>query len=104
VQWKRSRYLAPRQRFAALGFVQFLGGEQVSIDYARMQKSGPKLKAALTRAIKKGGYEPVALACKAAVQEWDAIGAWPDNWSLWQRALDDSAFKSQLIAPRLEDL
>ena len=75
----------------------------MSIDYARMQKSGPKLKAALTRAEKKG-YAFVIVACKAAVTEWNEIGAWPDNWSHWQRALDDSAFKSQLIAPRLEDL
>jgi hypothetical protein len=59
------------------------------IDYARMQKSGPKLKAALTRAQKKG-YTAVRMACIEAVKEWEAIGAWPDNWSHWQRALEDA--------------
>lgn len=27
-------------------------------------------------------------------------GAWPDNWSLWQRALDDAAFKHNHTGPR----
>lgn len=77
------------------------------IDYARMQKSGPKLKAALTRA-KKQGYPAVLAACKAAVIEWNLIGAWPDNWSLWQRTLDDAAFAARfelrVDIVRLEDL
>ena len=73
-------------------------------DYARMQKSGPKLKAQLTRA-KKQGYEAVATACRAAVKEWNAIGCWPDNWSLWQRTLDDAALAARInLPPRLEDL
>jgi hypothetical protein len=59
------------------------------IDYARMQRVFPKQKAALTRAVKTGDREKVALACKAAVTEWDEIGAWPDDWSRWQCALDD---------------
>lgn len=73
------------------------------IDYARMQKSGPKLKAMLTRA-KKQGYEAVTEACRAAVKEWEAVGAWPDNWSLWQRTLDDAAFKDRQPLVRLDDL
>lgn len=80
----------------------------MSIDYARMARSGPKLKAQLTRA-KKVGFGAVLVACRDAVQEWEAIGAWPDNWSMWQRALDDAAFKERFNgtvsgAPRLEDL
>lgn len=78
------------------------------IDYARAQANGLKLKAALTRAEKKG-YAAVLTACKAAVVEWEAWGAWPDNWSRWQRALDDAAFTHSrnggtLTLTRLEDL
>lgn len=60
------------------------------IDYARMNKSLPKLKAALTRAIKSGDPAKVKDACQAAVKEWNAIGAWPDNWHSWQIALNDA--------------
>jgi hypothetical protein len=78
------------------------------IDYARMNRESPKLKAALTRAEKKGERrspeqrEAVLLACAKAVRVWDEIGAWPDNWSNWQRALDDCF--PVFCAPRLEDL
>jgi Arc/MetJ-type ribon-helix-helix transcriptional regulator len=64
------------------------------IDYARMQRVGPKQKAALTRAVKSGDYRKLADVCRLAVTEWDAIGAWPDHWSNWQRALDDAALKA----------
>lgn len=60
------------------------------IDYARMNRVGPKQKAALTRAIKTGDPEKIAEVCKAAVAEWNEIGAWRDDWSHWQRALDDA--------------
>lgn len=72
------------------------------IDYDRMSKEGPKLKAALTRAVKSGNRDAVLLACAAAVAAWDEIGAWPDNWAHWQRTLDDvfPVFE----APMLEDL
>jgi hypothetical protein len=58
------------------------------IDYARMKKLYPQQKAALTRA----GKDPdkVLAACQKAVREWNEIGAWPDEWSRWQRALDDA--------------
>jgi hypothetical protein len=55
-----------------------------------MSRVMPTQKAALTRAVKSGDPDRVAAACKAAVAEWDAIGAWPDNWNNWQRALDDA--------------
>lgn len=61
----------------------------MAIDYDRMQRSGPKLKAALTRSIKTKDPEKVKAACKQAVTEWNKIGAWPDGWATWQRALDD---------------
>ncbi len=67
----------------------------MTIDYERMKRTYPKQKAALTRASKKANAQErwvaVRAACKAAVAEWDAIGAWPDGWSTWQRALDDAA-------------
>jgi len=65
----------------------------MSIDYARMNKRHPVLKAKLTRAMKV--EDParrenlVRAACAQAVQEWDEIGAWPDDWARWQRALSD---------------
>lgn len=76
------------------------------IDYARMKRVFPKQKAALTRAGKLADpderREAMILACRAAAIEWDEIGAWPDDWSLFQRALDDCFPLFQ--APRLEDL
>lgn len=59
------------------------------IDYERMNKIGPKQKAALTRAIKTRDPEKVAQVVKAAIREWNEIGAWPDDWHRWQIALDD---------------
>lgn len=70
------------------------------IDYDRMNRTMRKHKAALTRAGKD--RDKVLVACAAAVAEWDEIGAWPDNWSHWQRALDDVF--PVFHAPRLEDL
>jgi hypothetical protein len=60
------------------------------IDYDRMNRVLPKQKAALTRAVKTNDPEKIAQACKAAITEWSEIGAWPDEWSRWQRALDDA--------------
>lgn len=84
----------------------------MAIDYARMQRVHPKQKAALTRAMKTGDLAKVTAVCKAAVTEWNAIGAWPDDWSRWQRALDDVTMRTRLrdgtahlpTAKRLEDL
>lgn len=59
------------------------------IDYDRMKREWPKQKAALTRAVKSGSAEKVAAVCVAAVKVWDEVGAWPDDWSLFQRALRD---------------
>ena len=59
------------------------------IDYDRMRREWPKQKAALTRAVKSGSAEKVANVCIAAVKVWDEVGAWPDSWAHFQRALDD---------------
>lgn len=73
------------------------------INYERMKRTYPKQKAALTRAQKKG-YAAVLVVCTAVVKEWDEIGAWPDEWSRWQRALDDAGIKERIYAPRLDTL
>jgi hypothetical protein len=54
-------------------------------------------KGALTRALKKG-RDAVVVECRKVVKEWGDV--WPDDWSRWQRALDDVAFGQY----RLEDL
>lgn len=59
------------------------------IDYDRMKRVFPKQKAALTRATNSGDVDKVVNACIAAMNEWDEIGCWPDDWARWQRALDD---------------
>ena len=80
------------------------------IDYERMKRVYPKQKSALTRAKKTGRYSAVLAACKAAVEEWNQIGAWPDAWSHWQNALIDAGNKRTretgvyINVPRLEDL
>jgi len=48
-------------------------------------------KAALTRAVNSGDPEKIERAVQKTVAEWnDGHYAWPDDWSRWQRALDDS--------------
>jgi hypothetical protein len=46
-------------------------------------------KANLTRAIRSGDPDKVVEACTVAVRNWQG-SAWPDDWSRWQRALDDA--------------
>lgn len=72
-------------------------------DYAGAQAAFTKQKAALTRAVKSGDASKVVTVCRDAVAAWGRApfnGAWPDDWSRWQRALDDAV----VGAPRLEDL
>lgn len=67
------------------------GAERIPprIDYARMKREWPKQKAALTRARKSGDVDRVAEVCRRAVLVWDEIGAWPDDWCLFERTLND---------------
>jgi hypothetical protein len=63
------------------------------IDYKAANEAFRKQKSALTRAINSGDPDKVVLACRKAVREWGEppfSGAWPDDWSRWQRALDDA--------------
>ena len=63
--------------------------EPKRIDYDRMRRVFPGQKRALTLAVKSGDPVRVATVCIQAVKLWDEIGAWPDDWAAWQRALDD---------------
>jgi hypothetical protein len=63
----------------------------VAVDYDALNLMVRRQRAALTRAVRSGDIDNVVLACRDAVAEWDQPGAmWPDDWSRWQRALDDA--------------
>ena len=77
------------------------------VDYDALNRMVRRQRAALTRAQhaknSAGVAAAVLVACRDAVREWNAPGAqWPDDWSRWQRALDDAFPWGQ--APLLEDL
>jgi hypothetical protein len=79
----------------------------MAIDYAKAQRLFVKHKSALTRALHKQDATErraaVLAECNAFVHEFDAAGfPWPDDWSRWQRALDDQY--PVFNAPRLDDL
>jgi hypothetical protein len=62
------------------------------IDYREANTQFKRQKAALTRAVNSGDRDRVVETVTQTVREWrDAPwhGAWPDDWSRWQRALDD---------------
>lgn len=61
-----------------------------AIDYERMNREFPKQKRRLTLALKSGDYDRVIKTCAQTVAEWNEIGAWPDDWAHWERALDDA--------------
>jgi hypothetical protein len=48
-----------------------------------------QLKANLTKAINSNDPTKVYMACVYAVRSWERQGYWSDNWSDFQRALDD---------------
>jgi hypothetical protein len=61
-------------------------------DYTAANKKFKLQKAALTRAVNSKDPDKVVMACHKAVCEWHQPpfnGSWPDDWSRWQRALDD---------------
>ena len=59
-------------------------------DYAALNREYTAQKRALTRAVNTKDPELVKNACRAAVAAWnDHFDGWPDDWSAWQRALDD---------------
>lgn len=73
------------------------------VDYDALNKAFKRQKAALTRAINSGDAEKVVDTCTKTVREWNEAGfAWPDDWSRWQRALDDALGYGRSV--RLDDL
>jgi hypothetical protein len=75
----------------------------VPVDYAALNAMVKRQRAALTRAVNSKDKDKVILACRDAVREWDQPGVhWPDDWSRWQRALDDILPMNQMVS--LEDL
>jgi len=67
------------------------------IDYDRMKRVHPIQKAALTRAVKTGDPEKIARVCRDAIDEWNEIGCWPDDWAHWQVALNDALPWNQFV-------
>lgn len=81
-----------------------------------MVRTYSQQKSALTRAVKSGVPGKVREEVARTVREWDSgnwrpyrdrpdtarPGAWPDDWSRWQRALDDVYPIFQ--APELQEL
>jgi hypothetical protein len=53
-------------------------------------------KAGLTRAINSKVYDKVVAECKRTIAEWEGLTyGWPDDWSRWQRALDDAWWEAR---------
>lgn len=74
------------------------------LNYALADREHPRMKAALTRAVNSKSADAVLAACQKAVRAWATWGAWPDDWSRWQRALDDAFLRERKSAPRLDDI
>ena len=78
-------------------------------DDASLSPAGPeddrdrRQRAALDQAIASGDPGQVLQAARDAALEWSQPGAmWPDNWRLWQQALDDALPPGQRVS--LHDL
>lgn len=68
------------------------------VDYNALNRMVRRQRAALTRAINSGDPEKVILAARDAVREWNQRGAmWPDDWSRWQRAVDDALPRGEYV-------
>lgn len=66
----------------------------MSIDYKRMQEVWPGQIKALDKAMKITDSADRLTAVKKVIVEvtdvWDEIGAWPDDWARFERALTDA--------------
>jgi len=75
----------------------------VPVDFDALNKLVKRQRAQLTKALKNGSPDRVIVACRDAVRAWREPGmTWPDDWSRWQRALDDVLPPSEHVL--LEDL
>lgn len=69
------------------------------IDSEGMNRICRRHKAALTRAQNTKDPQKVLKAATAALSEFEATGAYPDQWTLWQRAKDDAELYIRLGRP-----
>lgn len=58
-------------------------------DYAAMKREYPKLKAALTRAVRSGNHQKIIDTVEHAMGRFDIIG-YPDGWNRWENARQDA--------------
>lgn len=61
----------------------------LQLDYEGVEREYLKARERVECSVVQGDPVAVADAVIAAVKLWDGVGAWPDNWSYAQRALDD---------------
>lgn len=60
------------------------------IDYDRMQREYPKVKAALTRAQNRRDSTKTLEAVERFLVLSDEVGCMPDDWPRWRNALEDA--------------
>jgi hypothetical protein len=71
--------------------------DATTVDYKPLtDKILRRQRAALTRATNSGDLDKLVKTVQAAVNEWSQ-SMWPDDWSRWQRALDDALPFNQRI-------
>jgi len=63
----------------------------VKTDYAKLNAIVKQQRRQLAAAVRKGDVENLAAVIKSHVARWNEPDMiWPDDWSAWQRALDDA--------------
>lgn len=72
------------------------------INYQLANETFPRQTRELNRAMNTKDPDKVREVCRRHVDEWNIIGAWPDNWTRWERALND--LLPWHAAERLDDL
>lgn len=73
------------------------------IDYIAANKAHRRHKARLTRALNSGDPKLIQRVVVETVREWNAADyPWPDSWSRWQVALNDTLDWNESIL--LEDI
>lgn len=65
------------------------------MDYQLTQREYCNLKRRLTRVLNENSNEKIVYECKRAFAIFESKG-FPDDWSRWQRALDDAVFSQSI--------
>ena len=63
--------------------------------YELTQKEYRSLKTKLTKALNEKSTEKIIVECRKALSIFEEKG-FPDDWSRWQRAMDDAVFAQGL--------